>query len=426
MSLFKRQQSPNWYIRVEINGREIIRSTGTPYKRQAQQIHDEFVARLRGKATSEDLLRELYRRKSGQDISPIPIGDLTSEWDYLSRPHPLSKEYRQTALNDLQRFVQFVRTQYPKTETLDSITPNIAEAFMKAEEERTLSPKRYNDILMLLRGTFDRLGKKAGIGLNPFREANLTTRNKSTIHRKPFTPQELEAILRAAQNGPPNLQFIYPVLVTMAFTALRKGDACLLNWENVDLENRWITLKTSKTGETVQIPIFPPLLQILSQTPPEKREGYCFPSCAEMYQKSRTSIAYRIKKAIAAGGIDLKPRNSKNRQLPASVYDAHSFRVTWVTLALSAGIPIEIVRLITGHTTVEIVLKHYFNPQRETIRQRFSQAMPFLFQSVNESHYPTNSPLRQIQTILMNSNSSTWENDRKRLLTLLEEFKKLF
>jgi hypothetical protein len=145
-----------------------------------------------------------------------------------------------------------------------------------------------------------------------------------------------------------------------------------------------------------------------------------------MYQKSRTSIAYRIKKAIAAGGIDLKPRNSKNRQLPASVYDAHSFRVTWVTLALSAGIPIEIVRLITGHTTVEIVLKHYFNPQRETIRQRFSQAMPFLFQSVNESHYPTNSPLRQIQTILMNSNSSTWENDRKRLLTLLEEFKKLF
>jgi len=48
--------------------------------------------------------------------------------------------------------------------------------------------------------------------------------------------------------------------------------------------------------------------------------------------------------------------------------DWHALRVTWVTLALSAGIPMEVARLVTGHKTVEVVLKHYFKPGREHLR----------------------------------------------------------
>ena len=41
--------------------------------------------------------------------------------------------------------------------------------------------------------------------------------------------------------------------------------------------------------------------------------------------------------------------------LRASVRDFHSFRTTFVTLALMRGMPLDIVRKITGHKTAEVV-----------------------------------------------------------------------
>jgi len=51
-------------------------------------------------------------------------------------------------------------------------------------------------------------------------------------------------------------------------------------------------------------------------------------------------------------------------------------RATWVTLALSAGVPMELVRRVTGHATVEVVLQHYFRPGREQFRTILTDAMP--------------------------------------------------
>ena len=70
-----------------------------------------------------------------------------------------------------------------------------------------------------------------------------------------------------------------------------------------------------------------------------------------------------IAEAAAVRGEIHAPRNGGVRR--ASVRDFHSFRVTWVTLALTAGVPLELVQRVTGHKTVDVVLKHYFQPGRE-------------------------------------------------------------
>lgn len=62
----------------------------------------------------------------------------------------------------------------------------------------------------------------------------------------------------------------------------------------------------------------------------------------------------------------------------ASVRDFHSLRVTWVTLALTAGVPLELVQRVTGHKTTDVVLKHYFRPGQEDFRQALEGAMPKL------------------------------------------------
>jgi integrase len=63
-------------------------------------------------------------------------------------------------------------------------------------------------------------------------------------------------------------------------------------------------------------------------------------------------------------------------QRSASVRDWHALRATFVTLALSAGVPVELVRRVTGHATVEIVLKHYFRPDRDQFKSMLMDALP--------------------------------------------------
>ena len=45
-------------------------------------------------------------------------------------------------------------------------------------------------------------------------------------------------------------------------------------------------------------------------------------------------------------------------------------------MALSAGVPMELVRRVTGHSTVNVVLKHYFRPGREVFRQKLESSLP--------------------------------------------------
>jgi hypothetical protein len=47
-----------------------------------------------------------------------------------------------------------------------------------------------------------------------------------------------------------------------------------------------------------------------------------------------------------------------------------------ITLALAAGVPLELVQRVTGHRTVEVVMKHYFRPGREDFRTAILKAMP--------------------------------------------------
>ncbi len=73
------------------------------------------------------------------------------------------------------------------------------------------------------------------------------------------------------------------------------------------------------------------------------------------------------------GAVSTRPEGGARR---VSVRDFHSFRVTWITLALSAGVPLELVQRVTGHKPTQVVLKHYFKPGRDAFKKAIEDAMP--------------------------------------------------
>lgn len=98
----------------------------------------------------------------------------------------------------------------------------------------------------------------------------------------------------------------------------------------------------------------------------------------------------------------------------ASIRDFHSFRVTWITLALAAGVPLELVQRVTGHRTVEVVMKHYFRPGREDFRTAILKAMPRML-----ADGPRQSVESQIIRILDSMTDKTWREGRTRIRSLL-------
>src|SRR5258705_13940326 len=90
----------------------------------------------------------------------------------------------------------------------------------------------------------------------------------------------------------------------------------------------------------------------------------------------------------------------------SSVRDFHGFRVTWVTLALTAGVPLELVQKVTGHKTTEIVLKHYFQPGREDFRRALQSVMPKLLTNGQKQ------PKDEMQVIIGRMTPKTIKRDR--------------
>ena len=545
---------PLWYGRFKINGKRQcvslgVKVAGTPpasrslkdqgdaafevSRATAQAKLAGIVEEARSKRDSAHLVEKLYEIKTGESIRSVKLADLANEWAMIARRREPNARYASQCQSTLKRFVEFVQKENPQAVELLLVNPSLARAFMDTEAKRGVSGKTWNDTLKLLRATFKHL-LPAGRS-NPF--ADTPTKETETVFRQPFTPEELGTINEAAKAD----DFIRPIIIVGMCTAMRRGDCCLLEWKDVDLKNRFITVKTSKTGQTVSIPIFPMLdaeLQKLAKKAGPKRAGYVFPEQAKMYLENADGITWRVKKILAVGLGEPVEAGDESKALPevsdalarergekyiaalpdgekrarmatvfrhymegnniqavmaeanvskgsvsgylneiesaigcrivrgsshankgdsvkdgmrdaglyverehglrrASVRDFHSFRVTWVTLALTAGVALELVQKVTGHKTTDIVLKHYFQPGREAFRTALNQAMPALLTYGSEPDGPKSETLKpesasrtgeleaeklkaEMRKIIEGMSGKKNQKDKERLLEMLK------
>jgi len=520
MSLEIRESSHWWYGVFKVDGRKTVINLGVPItgKRPPKRtmLGDDEFERSRGRAqeayrvlrrkmredrTGEKSLKKLAEMKTGKPVSFPKLTDLPALWEAIPRRKAPNPVYANQCKLRLAAFADFaVRSQRGIRDFVE-VKPETAKAYMAAEGKRGVAPKTWNDILKLLRATFKHLHPHLNDGSNPFH--GIVTKATETVNREPFTVEELKAITEACADD----DFIRPVIVTGMCMAMRRGDCCLLKWKDVDLKEGFITVKTAKTGETVDIPMFPMLREELVKARAKAgKSKFCFPEAAEMYRNNPDGITWRVKqvlaRALAGAAVDagrlipaVSPDKTRSRglgyikslgdtpkaarmrevftaymdgqginevmastgasrgsvsghlneiaeaigctvvrgrkvaprtdvlqvergkgQRRASVRDFHSFRVTWITLALAAGIPIELVQRVTGHRTVEVVMKHYFRPGREDFRQAIMRAMPKML-----TDQPRKSVKQKMRELLERMNAGTLKRDQARLIGLLEK-----
>ncbi len=190
---------------------------------------------------------------------------------------------------------------------------------------------------------------------NPFSDIATDEKDVHQHHRRDLSPGEIKAVIEAAQGD-------FRLLLTVgAFTGLRFGDCCCLEWGNVDLERGIIRRLPNKTARsrdkdraTVKIGIHPYLRAELESTPTEQRRGFVFPEIQPIYADpaSRPGITQKLQRLFEQCGIETHKPGTGEGTGKRAVVDVgfHSLRHSFVSRLAESGIPQATVQRMAGHS----------------------------------------------------------------------------
>ncbi len=355
MPLEIRRNSKWWYGRFTVDGKRYCVNLGVKVPRAG--IHPTSPAFIASKAAAQvkleaamdearskqgaaRLIERIYEIKTGTPVDVVSIQDIPELWRQLPRKRIASSQYLNTSVATLQRFASFVSRRFSATRDMARVTTVMARAFMDDEAKRGVAPKTWNDTLLLLRSAFNKLLPKGAE--NPF--STIPTKEVDTIYRKPFTPEEIDAILAASKKDAQ----LRPVIVTGICTAMRRRDCCLLQWKDVDLESGFLCVRTNKTREFVNIPILPLLMREFRALE-RGTSPFVFPEIAAKYQQTPLNISRRVRRILAAAGFRDDIVRDQSTPGPKPKYSGHPIRGS-ITMTREKGSGVNKVSIRDFHS----------------------------------------------------------------------------
>lgn len=189
-----------------------------------------------------------------------------------------------------------------------------------------------------------------GLDNNPWIGAYKTSRPRSTAIAKPFTKQEVEAILRGFERQFPH----YLNYIKFLFNSgCRTAEAVGLRWGNVSSDCSTVTIseslskrirKSTKTGRVREFPTNTALREMLSAMPRKGDDELVFTSLRGHSIDEDNFCNRHWKPVLKSVGVPYrKPYNCRH---------------TFISHALASGVnPVQLANM-TGHS-VQILFKHY-------------------------------------------------------------------
>ncbi len=182
--------------------------------------------------------------------------------------------------------------------------------------------------------------------------------------RQPFTIEQVQAILKAARGD------WRGVIMVALYTGARLQDVANLRWENVDLQNKWISFRAGKTKQRMKLPMHEALHEFLLELPaPDSSKAFLFPTVAgkQTGGYSGLSMAFEriMDRARVRGEVVRERKGEKGRSVNALTF--HSLRHTLTSIMANAGVPVEVRQKFTGHASAEMN-QHYTHHEIETLR----------------------------------------------------------
>lgn len=261
--------------------------------------------------------------------------------------------------------------------THDAIHAQMVQTFIAEKLKSGLSARYISDIVVLLKSVFKYASRMYHLH-NPLTNVVMPKKKKTEIVLLSSAQQKkLQLYLHKVQN-----RTTLGIALSM-YTGLRIGELCALQWKNIDLEKRILTVSqtvqrirnkdgTSKTKLVITdpksitsqrtIPIPDCLMEIL-------KAFQCMPETFVLSGTNRPveprTMQYRFTAIL------------KRVNLPSVHF--HALRHMFATNCIELGFDVKSLSEILGHSSVEITLNRYVHAsmdQKRKYMQRFSFAVP--------------------------------------------------
>lgn len=311
MSLFKRKDSPNWWIKLTArNGRRLQQSAGTADKVKAQELHDKL------KASLWDQERLGIKPQRSWREAVVRWLEETSE----KATHKEDKK----KLIWLHSFLGELTLDEINLDVIDRIRSAKLKEASKSTANRYLGLIRA--ILRRARDEWEWIDKMPKIKL--FKEMNSRERS--------LTQEQAKALLAEL---PEHMREL--VLFSLA-TGLRQSNVLRLEWPQVNLELRhaWVQGTQSKNRRPISVPLNEVALEVLKR---------------QVGKHPQRVFTFRGKPINSA---NTKAWQAARKRAGIEDFRWHDLRHTWATWQRQAGTPTHELQRLGGWRTGAMVERY--------------------------------------------------------------------
>jgi integrase len=375
-SVFYHEGKGKWVAQLTwvdpATGRKLKREKHCATRKEAEQALAQMVAeQARGllmdpsRLTTRDFALEYLRRLEREGLRPNSIRLAQGELAYAL---PSLKDPK--AHDPLGRM------------RLQEVKPVHVRAAVDRVIEAGYAPRTVARVLMRLRALFREALRLELVARNPA-EAIQVRLPKGEKAARALEPEEVARLLEAAEAS--RSRDMALLLRLMLETGLRRGEALALQWGDVDLERGEVRVwrAWAKVGSKGA---FTPL-----KTPTAKRVVPLPLGLLRRLKGRKEELLERLNPEEVdglhlVGGVKPVDPDAFNHYLRRLAEKAglgrvrvHDLRHTWATLALSRGIPLEVVSERLGHASPTITLNVYRHLLEEERRGYVLDLEDFLF-----------------------------------------------
>ncbi|MHA5107442.1 site-specific integrase [Oenococcus oeni] len=370
----------SYYFRIVLNGK--------PTHKRGFNSHREAVNAYRAYKVAE-----ANGQLENQQVKRIKFNELAAEWLAMKE-----KDVRPSTYKKIEERYNLHVYPYFKGMYLDEITPIKAQKFVNGLAAKLVG---YTDSLDIVNQVYKKAVQYGYVKDNPFENVDKPRAKKAPSRdtMKFYEVEQLRQFLNSAYqlyNKDHYERYVFFRL--LAFTGMRKGEALALNWDDINLVDK--TLSISKTvitvdsGETVSeeaktkasnrvMTLDNDTVSALAEWKLRQHElykalGYDSSPCSYVFNSSVNSF-------ISLG----KPRQwcrsiAKTAGLPPIII--HGFRHTYATLAVQSGMDIKQLQYQLGHNDVHTTLQIY----AEVTNKQKTETASIFANFVNQSNQISN------------------------------------
>ncbi|HYH21723.1 MAG TPA: site-specific integrase [Azospirillum sp.] len=312
-SIYKRGRF--YWVKFQINGKRVQQSAKTASKAEAlkflAKLQEEF-RKLDPNGNPRHTVREAMERFM---IEHVPTLKPTTAAGYRYTVRLLHPHFAALFLDEVNR-------------------ARLAE-YVSARKRERVKPATIRRNLACLSSILSQAVNWDWLPYNPVRAFDKRTVRESKARIRYLTPEEYERLLKAAAD------YLRPMITLAVHTGMRADELLSLEWRQVNLRRREITLEKTKTDLPRVIPLNDTAMGLLTSLPRHLVSPYVFHKAdGDRYGR------------IVAGF-----RNAVQR---ARIKDFrfHDLRHTYASWAVQNGMDLYRLSRILGHTTMAMTARY--------------------------------------------------------------------